>query len=162
MSDYPLDPDSDRVPASDNAAFPVACRPERGRSSLAVTPRAEDLDHPYSAYPAILLLTVYPEAAVYGLGIRHVRPYALFVFERWLNINSNDYFAFYLNDLVYSAADDLVEDPSLDRQTLAIPEEFFAELLHGDPEDPKEIVQSFGRVLRAGSLTESTSPLNPF
>ncbi|MDY4300702.1 hypothetical protein SO486_12010, partial [Pseudomonas salmasensis] len=83
MSGYP-DSGSDRAPsASDDTSLPIACLP-RQRESIAAGPqRVEDLDPPYSAYPAIPLSYVPGEVAVYGLGIRHVRPYALYSFENW-------------------------------------------------------------------------------
>ncbi|QXH79099.1 Ig-like domain-containing protein [Pseudomonas salmasensis] len=148
MSGYP-DSDSDRAPsASDDTSLPIACLP-RQRESIAAGPqRVEDLDHPYSAYPAIPLSYVPGEVAVYGLGIRHVRPYALYSFENWTSQSSNDYFAIYFDDLVYAAADDLVEDTTLVRQNLAIPEERM----------PEGEVVTYGRVRRAGSGSESTSP----
>ena len=149
MSDYPLDPGSasDRS-LTDDASSPVACLP-RQRESIAAGPqRVEDLDHPYSAYPHIPLRHVPGEVAVYGLGIRHVRPYALYSFEKWATFSSNDYFAIYFDDLVYAAADDVVEDTTLVRQNLAIPEERM----------PEGEVVTYGRVRRAGSGNESTSP----
>ncbi|RFD33754.1 hypothetical protein CER19_02000 [Pseudomonas sp. GL93] len=149
MSDYPLDPGSARDPSiTDDASFPVACLPHQRESIVAGPQRVEDLDHPYSAYPAIPLRHVPGEVAVYGLGIRHVRPYALYSLERWTSQSPNDYFAIYFDDLNNAAADDLVEDTSLIRQNLAIPEERM----------PEGEVVTYGRVLRAGSGTESTSP----
>ncbi|AZE60960.1 YncE family protein [Pseudomonas synxantha] len=146
MSDRPLNPDNDQPPrAAGNPSLPVVYTADQSRP---VTPRATDLDDPYSAFPSIpLLFTPYFENAVYGLGIRHVRPYALFVFEAWFNRSTNDYFAIYLDDLVFPVADDLVEDLDFDRHGLAVPEEFV----------PEGEVLSYGRVRRAASGTESVS-----
>ncbi|OPA89722.1 hypothetical protein BFW88_15210, partial [Pseudomonas fluorescens] len=91
MPTQPSDTDSD--------SLPISAR-EYG-SCIPLPQRAEDLDHPYSAHPAILLGSApYPENGVYGLGIRHVRPYALFAFERWTVQSLQDYYAVYLQDLV--------------------------------------------------------------
>ncbi|MBK3440823.1 MULTISPECIES: hypothetical protein [Pseudomonas] len=153
MSGYPLDSDSDRAPsASDDTSLPIACLPLQRESIAAGPQRVEDLDHPYSAYPDIPLRHVPGEVAVYGLGIRHVRPYALYSFEKWATFSANDYFAIYFDDLVYAAADDLVEDTTLVRQNLAIPEERM----------PEGEVVTYGRVRRAGSGNESTSPRRLF
>ncbi|KRA22615.1 hypothetical protein [Pseudomonas sp. Root569] len=117
--------------------------------STAVDPqREEDLDPPYSAYPAIPLGHVPDEGVVYGLGIRHVRPYAVYSYDKWAIQRPGDYFAIHLGDPVNAAADDLVEGTSLVRQSLAIPEERM----------PEGKVGMYGRVLRASSGTESTSP----
>ena len=133
---------------SDSDSFPISAH-EYGSCSL-LPQRAEDLDHPYSAHPAILLGSApYPENGVYGLGIRHVRPYALFAFERWTVQSLHDYYAIYLQDLTFPAADDLVADLVLDRQVLAIPEERV----------PEGEISTYGRVSRAGSGNESTSPV---
>ncbi|WP_460135907.1 carbohydrate binding domain-containing protein [Pseudomonas sp. S1_E04] len=140
MPTHPRHPTDDLLPAVCPPNTPIPTAPQR----------LEDLDHPYSAFPSVpLLSTPYPENGVYGLGIRHVRPYALFVFESWFVQVVNDYFAIYLGNLVFPAAEDLVTDPSLNRHVLAVPEERM----------PEGEVQTYGRVLRAGSGNESTSPV---
>ncbi|WP_209445921.1 Ig-like domain-containing protein [Pseudomonas paralactis] len=146
MSDYPDTHNDPILSAPDGASFPVACLSRQKESIVAGPQRLENLDHPYSAYPAIPLAHVPYEVAVYGLGIRHVRPYALYSFENWTSLGLNDYFAIYFDDLIYPAADGLVADDTLVRQSLAI------------PHVPEGEVVTYGRVLRAGSSTESTSP----
>ncbi|MBI6908981.1 Ig-like domain-containing protein [Pseudomonas palleroniana] len=112
--------------------------------------RVEDLDPPpYSAFPSVnIQLAQYPEVGEYGLGIRHVWPFAQFVFERWFLLSPNDYFAVYLGDLINPAADDIVLDDR-PRYDLFIPGERVEQGL----------VKIYGRVLRAGSSSESTSPI---
>ncbi|WP_112195623.1 Ig-like domain-containing protein [Pseudomonas sp. LG1E9] len=133
---------------TDSDSLPISAH-EYG-SCIPLPQRAEDLDHPYSAHPAIPLGPApYPENGVYGLGIRHVRPYALFAFEKWASQSLHDYYAIYLQDLIFPAADDLVADLAPNRQVLAILEEHV----------PEGEISTYGRVSRAGSGTESTSPV---
>ena len=69
--------------------------------------RFEDLDPPYSEYPAVPLGTaLYPENAVYALGIRQVIPNSTWVFEKWFNWSAGDHYAIYLNDLINVVASD--------------------------------------------------------
>lgn len=111
--------------------------------------RVEDLDPPYSAFQRInLQLAAYPEVALYGYGIRHVRPYAQFVFERWTSLSFNDYYAFFIEDLVNPKADDIVTE-TREHYDLFIPEEHISD---GE-------FKSYGLVRRAGSGNESTSPV---
>lgn len=108
--------------------------------------RLEDLDRPYSVYPSVpLQFTAHPENAIHGLGIRHVRPYALFAFENWASQNINDYYALFLGDKLF---DGVVTDLTQPRHNLAIPEE----------KVPIGEVLGSGLVRRAGSGNESTSP----
>ena len=154
MSDNPFDSGSDRAPAaSDDTSFPIACLPHQRESIVPGPQRVENLDPPYSAYPSVPIAGHVPgEVAVYGLGIRHVRPYALMSFENWSAQGIDDYFASYFGrsdaDLAFPVADDLVSDTTLVRQNLAIPEERM----------PEGEVVTYGRVRRAGSGNESTSP----
>ena len=111
--------------------------------------RIEDLDPPYSAYPAIALtFTTHPETGKYGLGIRHVRPYARWLLEKWGNWNTNDYYALYINNLTSTVASAVVKE-DLPRYGLSVPETHV----------PEGEVQIYARVLRAGTFQESTSPL---
>ena len=56
-------------------------------------PYDETLTFPYSAYPATQLANAkYAETAIWGLGVRAVRPYAIFVIERWYDLSINDYY----------------------------------------------------------------------
>ena len=111
--------------------------------------RVEDLDPPYSAFPRVnIQLAPYPEVGEYGLGIRHVRPYAQFVLERWSGFSLNDYFAVYLNDLINSAADDIALE-SRNSYDLFVPEEHV----------PEGEVKIYARVERTGPGTPSTSPV---
>lgn len=141
---------------SDHAHDRILCRPHSDHlpkpAPEPVNPpptRVEDLDPPYSAFPRVnIQLAPYPEVGEYGLGIRHVRPYAQFVLERWPSFSLNDYFAVYLNDLINPAADDI----ALDRRSsydLFVPEEHV----------PEGEVQIYARVERAGPGTPSTSPV---
>jgi len=111
--------------------------------------RIEDLDPPFSAYPHIPLhATLYPENAVYGLAIRHVTPYAYFVFEKWTGWSLSDFYALYLDDLLNAVAADItLEDEP--RYGLFVPREHV----------PEGEIPMYGRVLRAGTFQESTSPL---
>ncbi|QVM99346.1 YncE family protein [Pseudomonas rhodesiae] len=149
MSDTPLGPENDSI----SGGLPAASLPVPYQSPSLERPeprRIEDLDHPYSAFPWVdLQLAAHPENAAYGLGIRHVRPYALFVFENWQNLNFLDYFAFYLEDLTFPVAEDYVWSSANPQQYLAIPSEFI----------PEGEVSSYGRVIRIGSGNESTSPV---
>ena len=144
MSDTPLGPENDSI----SGGLPAASLPVPYQSPSLERPeprRIEDLDHPYSAFPWVdLQLAAHPENAAYGLGIRHVRPYALFVFETWLNPNFLDYFAFYLEDLTFPVAEDYVWSSANPQQYLAIPSEFI----------PEGEVSSYGRVIRIGSGNE--------
>jgi len=152
MSDRPVDPacechsmDDTPTPAPSQELVPFT--PATVPTTL--PQRVEDLDPPYSAYPSISLRsTLYPENAPIGLGIRHVRPYAHFIFEKWHLWSAYDYYALYLDDLLNAVASDIVLD-DLPRYDLFVPEEHV----------PEGEVSMYGRVLRAGTFQESTSPL---
>jgi hypothetical protein len=111
--------------------------------------RVEDLDPPFSAYPHIPLhATLYPENGLYGLAIRHVTPYAYFVFEKWAGWSLSDFYGLYLDDLLNAVAADIaLEDEP--RYGLFVPREHV----------PEGEIPMYGRVLRAGTFQESTSPL---
>lgn len=135
--------DSDLVPPS-----PVVPG-ESSNPPCAWPQRLENLEPPYSHYPHInIQLAPYDENALHGLGIRHLRPNAVFVFERWTVTELFDYFAIYLGDLTNAAADGVVWDKSLDFQYLSVPEE----------QVPEGEVLIYGLVQRTGSQTPSTSP----
>ncbi|QDG59943.1 hypothetical protein [Pseudomonas sp. NIBRBAC000502773] len=152
MSDRPVDPACEchsmddtptPVPSQELVPFTPAAVQTTGPQ------RVENLDEPYSAYPSISLhASLYPENAPIGLGIRHVRPYAHFIFEKWRLWSEYDYYALYLDDLLNAVAADIVLD-DLPRYDLFVPEEHV----------PEGEVPMYGRVLRAGTFQESTSPL---
>lgn len=145
MPNPPIDPD-DNASVIEDPGVPVSDSP---LALLEPAPlpviTAEDLAPPYSAFPPVSL-DLYPdEPYAYGLGIRHVQPYAYFVLERWHTWAIFDAFELYLNnDLL---ADGLVLDDQ-DRFGLYV----IAERV------PEGEVQVRARVLRAGSGQESTSP----
>ncbi|SDU94383.1 hypothetical protein [Pseudomonas mucidolens] len=113
-----------------------------------VSRRIEDLDPPYSAYPAVdLTAALYPEAGIWGMGIRHVDSHARWVFEKWFNWNLNDYYAIHLNDPNNPAAADITQDDRA-RYELFVPKEHV----------PEGEISVFGRLLRVASNQESTSP----
>ncbi|WP_286799790.1 hypothetical protein [Pseudomonas sp. UBA4034] len=152
MSDHPL-PESESISDGPRAAaLPAPHQPNALEPNEPARPeprRLEDLDHPYSAFPSVdLRFTAYPENAEYGLGKRHVDPYALFAFENWLIQSFGDYFALYLEDPIFPVADDIVWDLDGPRQYLAVPYEYI----------PEGEVTSYGRVSRVSSGNESTSP----
>lgn len=148
--------DHDAKHDSDHAHDRVLCRPHSNHlpkpAPGPVNPpptRVEDLDPPYSAFPRVnIQLAPYPEVGEYGLGIRHVRPYAQFVLEQWFDFSLNDYFAVYLNDLINPVADDIALE-SRDSYDLFVPEEHV----------PEGEVQIYARVERTGPGTPSTSPI---
>lgn len=148
MSHLPIDP-------SNEASAEDVPLPSPSQELILYNPpetpptRFEDLDPPYSEYPAVPLGTaLYPENAVYALGIRQVMPYSRWVFEKWFNWSSGDYYAIYINNLVSAAASDTATEDE-PRYNLIVNEEHM----------PRGEVTLYGRVMRIGSFQESTSPL---
>lgn len=110
-------------------------------------PYEETLIFPYSAYPATQLAKAkYAETAIWGLGVRAVRPYAIFVIEPWDDLSINDYHSVRIQDLNNPASSAVVEGEQK-RYNLIVAEENM----------PEGEVPMFGRVVRAGSLQESRS-----
>ncbi|WP_158267386.1 hypothetical protein [Pseudomonas aylmerensis] len=151
MSNLPVDPAAD---SRGDEAPPLLLSQDmvayNTHNPTANSPRrVEDLDPPFSAYPHIPLhATLYPENGVYGLAIRHITPYAYFVFEKWFDWSFFDFYALYLEDLLNPvAADNVFEDEQ--RYGLFVPREHV----------PEGEIQIYGRVLRPSSGQESTSPL---
>lgn len=148
MSHLPIDPSNEAsaedVPLSSPSQELILYNPPETPPT-----RFEDLDPPYSEYPAVPLGTaLYPENAVYALGIRQVIPNSAWVFEKWFNWSAGDHYAIYLNDLVNVVASGTAKEDEL-RYSLLVKEEHM----------PKGEVTLYGRVLRIGSSQESTSPL---
>lgn len=156
MSRRPHDHNVTHESDHDHAHDRMLCRPHSNHlpkpAPGPVNPpptRVEDLEPPYSAFPRInIQLAPYPEVGEYGLGIRHVRPYAQFVLEQWHGFSLNDYFAVYLNDLNNAAADDIALE-SRNAYDLFVPEERV----------PEGEVKIYARVERTGPGTPSTSPI---
>ncbi|NMZ03609.1 YncE family protein [Pseudomonas proteolytica] len=148
MSNLPMDPSNE--PVDDQ----VPAQPLSQDLVLYHTPelpptRVEDLDPPYSAYLAVPLeQALYPENAVYALGIRQVQPYSYWFFERWFTWSSGDYYAIYIDNLVEAKQSGIAYEDK-PRYGLIVPEETM----------PRGEVTLYGRVLRTGSFQESTSPL---
>lgn len=110
--------------------------------------RVEDLDPPYSAYPAVPINHLPGEDIyAYALGRRHVIPYATWVIERWHTWAFLDYFALYFDHAMLPVASDNVSADQ-PRYSLSVPEEHV----------PEGSVQVRGLVQRAGSGSQSTSP----
>eukprot|EP01132_Coremiostelium_polycephalum_P012606 gene12606-15405_t len=145
MPNQPIDPD-DNASVIEDPGVPVSDSP---LALLEPAPlpviTAEDLAPPYSAFPPVSLDRYPDEPYAYGLGIRHVQPYAYFLLEKWHTWGIFDVFELYLNnDLL---AHGIVENDQ-DRYALYV----IAERM------PEGEVQVRARVLRAGSGQESTSP----
>ena len=66
---------------------------------------------------------MYPENAVYALGVRQVMPYSRWVFEKWIGWSAGDYYAIYINDLINPVVSDTAykDEP---RFTLIVEEEY--------------------------------------
>lgn len=148
MSNLPSDP-TNEPPVEGTPALPpsqelIPCQaPEQPPT------RVEDLDPPYSAYPAVSLeLVPYPESGVYALGIRHVLSYSQWIFEKWFNWTPGDFHAIYFNDFIKPASSAVVNDDQ-PRYDLFVPGEKM----------PTGEVAMYGRVMRVGSFQESTSPV---
>lgn len=148
MSHLPIDPSNEATAEGAPRASPsqeliLYSAPEEPPT------RFEDLDPPYSNYPAVPLdTTLYPENAVYALGVRQVMPYSRWVFEKWFGWSAGDYYAIYINDLIIAAASDIAYEDE-PRFNLIVNEEHM----------PRGEVTLYGRVMRVGSFQESTSPL---
>ncbi|MFP5497681.1 MAG: hypothetical protein ACLGJE_16210 [Gammaproteobacteria bacterium] len=145
MPNLPIDPD-DNASVIEDPGVPVSDSP---LALLEPAPlpviTAEDLAPPYSAFPPVSLDRYPDEPYAYGLGIRHVQPYAYFLLEKWHTWGIFDVFELYLNnDLL---AHGIVENDQ-DRYALYV----IAERM------PEGEVQVRARVLRAGSGQQSTSP----
>lgn len=104
---------------------------------------------PYPAESVPLGNTLYPEAAVYGLNIRHVSPSLSMYFERWPGANRGDYMGWRIGNLdrpIASLEIDNVED-EVSRYVLVVPARDL----------PEGNVDMFGRVVRIGSGQASRS-----
>lgn len=108
--------------------------------------RAVDLEPPpYVANPVISVI-----GADRGLGIRHIENSLIVTFERWVTLNVGDVFEFYMGGSPFELAWAEVRpgEENRPRYQLAIPRELV----------PLGFVSScYGRVVRVGSGTESTS-----
>lgn len=145
MPNQPIDPD-DNASVIEDPGVPVSDSPlALLEPALLPVITAEDLAPPYSAFPPVSLDQYPDEPYAYGLGIRHVQPYAYFVLEKWHTWAIFDAFELYLNnDLQVSG----VVEMDQDRYGMYV----IAERM------PEGEVQVRARVLRAGSGQESTSP----
>ncbi|WLG54547.1 YncE family protein [Pseudomonas extremorientalis] len=110
--------------------------------------KAEDLDPIYSAYPAVDIKHLPGESLyAYGLGHRHVVPYATWVFEKWEGWSLLDYYAIYFDHALLPVASDIVMADQ-DRYSLSVEESHV----------PEGSVQISGLVQRVPSGSQSTSP----
>ncbi|WP_084380183.1 hypothetical protein [Pseudomonas mucidolens] len=120
------------------------------KQPLAVYPtqsvRVEDLDAPYPANPVMPVID-----ADLGLGIRHIENHLSVTFDKWFELNVGDVYEFYMGGQAIPLAWGEIRpgEETQDRYHLAIPQELVP--LGWVPD-------CFGRVLRAGSGNESTSP----
>lgn len=104
----------------------------------------EDLEDPFVSNP---VLTV--EGAYRGFGIRHIENFLIVHFDRWTRLGVGDVFEFYMGQRYPVAWDEIKPgDETRSSFSLAIPREQVPEGFVND---------CFGRVLRNGSITESTS-----
>ena len=108
--------------------------------------RVEDLEPPpYVANPVLSVV-----GADRGLGIRHIENHLLVTFERWSRLNVGDVYEFYMRDTRNPVAWSEIRpgEATQARYQLAVPRELV----------PLDFVSPcYGRVLRVGSGTESTS-----
>ena len=110
--------------------------------------RAEDLDPPYSAYPAVSISHLPGESMyAYGMGLRQTVPYATWLFEKWFEWAPHDFYALRFDHVLLPVASDnaIVDQPNY---SLSVAEEHVPE---GD-------VQVSGLVQYVGSGSQSTSP----
>lgn len=110
-----------------------------------------DLAPPTSYFPAVQLQPqftstppLYPETAVWGMGIRHVSP-AMFTFLPWAERALGDYYAIRIQDLNNPAASNTISDADASAYYLTV------------NKLPQGEVPMFGRLVRANSLQESRS-----
>ena len=108
--------------------------------------RAEDLEPPpYVANPVLSVV-----GADRGLGIRHIENHLLVTFERWSRLNVGDVYEFYMRDTRNPVAWSEIRlgEETQARYQLAV---------HRDLVPLDFVSPCYGRVLRVGSGTESTS-----
>ena len=110
--------------------------------------RVEDLEPPYSAYPAVSISHLPGESMyAYGMGLRQTVPYATWIFLKWFEWESHDFYALFFDHASLPVASDnaIVDQPNY---SLSVAEEHVPE---GD-------VQVSGLVQYVGSGSQSTSP----
>ncbi|WP_428553265.1 YncE family protein [Pseudomonas edaphica] len=110
-----------------------------------------DLEPPTSYFPAVQLQPqftstppLYPETAVWGMGIRHGSP-AMFTFSPWTGRVLGDYYAIRIQDLINPAGSNAISDLGASAYHLTV------------NKLPQGEVAMFGRLVRAISLQESRS-----
>ncbi|WP_339533126.1 hypothetical protein [Pseudomonas mucidolens] len=134
---------------SDKPRLPTT-RPAPLNQPLAVYPsqsvRVEDLDAPYPANPVTPVVD-----ADLGLGIRHIENHLSVSFEKWSDLSVGDVYEFYMGGQAQPLAWGEIRagEETQDRYHLAISQELVPQ---------GWVPDCFGRVLRAGSGNESTSP----